>query len=284
MTDTGGTDRRGACGTRHGRLRHERPFRWARPTRSRARQIETMAGRSGGPRGRVRRRVAGAGGPGASGTDDPPAGAGGEHQRGRERRRRRRGGRHVRGRTGRAPGDRAGAGASAMSARAAAAGDGATGRLARVGGSRDTGADGQARRRAPGGGGRGERTSPVLPMRSGTNRVVPTLPRAPTGGWSSSPRSSWRAPCGRWSSCRRPSWRARPSWPGLLRHGLLGGRGLLGRCLLRRTLAGEHRVLERLQRGDTHATRRLDADRLTGLRVAAHARRHGRRGRTWRSR
>src|SRR5215207_8393200 len=67
---------------------------------------------------------------------------------------------------------------------------------------------------------------------------------------------------------------------GLLRDGLLG-RSLLGRSLLRNglrrdgllrwTLAREHRILERLQRGDAHSTRRLDADRFAGLRVAAHA-------------
>src|SRR4029079_7534214 len=49
------------------------------------------------------------------------------------------------------------------------------------------------------------------------------------------------------------------------------GCGLLGRCLLRRALAGEHRVLERLQGRDARTARRLDADRLTGLRFAAHA-------------
>src|SRR5262245_3592425 len=67
----------------------------------------------------------------------------------------------------------------------------------------------------------------------------------------------------------------------LLGGGLLGrrplrGRGLLRRRLLRRRLlrrrglAGEHGVLERLERRDAHATRRLDANRFTGLWVATH--------------
>ena len=69
---------------------------------------------------------------------------------------------------------------------------------------------------------------PVLPMRWGANRAR-LLPCAPSGGWSSSPRSSWPAPCGRRSSSpaaflagaaflaaaffAAAFLRARPSWP-----------------------------------------------------------------------
>ncbi len=92
-----------------------------------------------------------------------------------------------------------------------------------------------------------------------------------TGGWSSSRWSSWR-----WSSSRRDFFAGAFLRGGLLGGGLLGGGllggGLLRRCLLGRALAGEHRVLERLQGRDPRPPRRLDADRLTGLRVAAHAR------------
>src|SRR5215213_10001732 len=134
------------------------------------------------------------------------------------------------------------------------------------------------------------RIPPVLPTRWETNLVVPRLTSCgagfrTSGEWSSSPQSSWPAPCARRSSSPLPSWRGGFLRDGLLRDGLLRdgllGRSLLGRSLLRNglrrdgllrwTLAREHRILERLQRGDAHSTRRLDADRFAGLRVAAHA-------------
>ena len=217
--------------------------------------------------------VAASGGPGAPRGSDPGRGASGEQERGRE------GGdvaaagvafgvervaylRH-----------RSGAGASAASARTATPPTGGTTSVARVGDRDDAATDGQdgderQEEREGAGAHLSSLTDGVGANRADARRLAAggLLRRRLLGG----------GPSSRWSSSPLPSWRARPSWPvAFFADGLLGRRGLLGRCLLRRpswrALPVSTASLNALSGVTRALARRLDADRLAGLRVAAHA-------------